>query len=53
MIVWILIGIIFLMTLPALVGLDEIIQSKRLSRWYEKRDRGQQILKELKNKNIK
>jgi len=46
--IYILIAIIVLMFIPALVGLDEMIQSWRIAKWYEKRDRGQQIIKKLK-----
>lgn len=45
---WVFIAIIALMTIPTIIGLDEMITSWRISRWYEKKDRQHKLIKKLK-----
>ena len=48
---YVLIGIIVLMAIPTLIGIDEIHTSWSLSRWYERRDRQHRLIKKMKEES--
>jgi len=43
--------IIVIILLLALVGLDEVLHSRSIARWYEKKDRQHRLIKKLKEES--